>query len=150
VTVGVFFPRIILPAGWTPERSRPSEWTDIVIVDRDAALAGLLQHTLQQTGWSATWFEDADAVSAALCGPHPLLRAAVVLLEVDLPGQDGFSVLRALSRDDVLARTQVIMMTARANEPEVLKAFELGAADHVAKPFSVPVLLQRIRRALRS
>ena len=139
----------ILPSGWTPERARPIEWTDIVIVDRDGALAGLLRHTFEQSGWSTTWFEEADTATAALCGPYPLMRAAVVLLEVDLPGHDGFSVLRALSRDDVIARTRVIMMTARANESEVLKSFELGASDHVAKPFSVQVLLQRIRRAMR-
>jgi DNA-binding response OmpR family regulator len=69
---------------------------------------------------------------------------------VDLAGRDGFAVLRALARDDVLARSRVLMLTARANEPEVLKAFELGAFDHVAKPFSVQVLLQRIRRAVQN
>lgn len=139
----------VLPAGWTPDRAGPTEWSDIVIVDKDAALAGLLQHSFEQNGWSTTWFEDAEAVTAALCGPYPLLRAGVVLLEVDLPGRDGFSVLRALARDDVLARTRVLMITARANESEVLKAFDLGATDHVAKPFSVQVLLQRVRRTLR-
>jgi DNA-binding response OmpR family regulator len=43
---------------------------------------------------------------------------------------------------------RVIMLTARSGEREVLEALELGAFDHVAKPFSVPVLMQRIRRAL--
>ncbi len=139
----------ILPAGWTPERSRPTEFTEIVLVDRDAALAGLLQHAFEQNGWRTTWFQDADTATAALCGPYPLLRASVLLLDVDLPGRDGFSVLRALGRDDVLARMRVIMVTARANESEVLKAFDLGASDHVAKPFSVQVLMRRIRRAIR-
>jgi len=71
------------------------------------------------------------------------------VLDVDLPGLDGLSVLRRLARDDVLADTRVIMLTARSGEAEVLEALELGAFDHVAKPFSVPVLMQRIRRALR-
>lgn len=72
-----------------------------------------------------------------------------MLLDVDLPGLDGLSVLRRLARDDVLSRTRVIMLTARAGEAEVVEALELGAFDHVAKPFSVPVLMQRVRCALR-
>jgi DNA-binding response OmpR family regulator len=58
-------------------------------------------------------------------------------------------VLRALARDRVLERTRVVMLTVRAGEREVLDALELGATDHVAKPFSIPVLVQRVRRALR-
>ena len=50
--------------------------------------------------------------------------------------------------DGVLSHTRVIVLTARAGEREVLEALELGAYDHVAKPFSVPVLMQRVRRAM--
>ena len=84
----------------------------------------------------------------ALTGPDPELRPELILLDVDLPGLDGISVLRQLARDGVLDRSRVIMLTARAGETEVLEALELGAVDHVAKPFSVPVLMQRVRRAL--
>ncbi len=48
----------------------------------------------------------------------------------------------------VVERTRVIMLTARASEAETLKALELGATDYVAKPFSVPVLVERLRSAL--
>lgn len=140
----------VLPSGWSPDRRTPTEIVDIVLIDDDAALAGLLLHALEQAGWATRWFRDAGESTSHLCGPWPKLRARVVLLEVELPGRDGFSVLRALSRDDVLGRTRAIMLTARANEAEVLKAFELGAFDHVAKPFSIQVLLQRIRRAAQA
>jgi len=138
-----------LPAGWAPGRTQPTDVIDVAMIERDAPLAGLLLHALGQTGWSTRWFKDADEAMDALCGPYPKLRARAILLEVDLPGRDGFAVLRALQRDDVLARSRVLMLTTRANEPEVLKAFELGAFDHIAKPFSVQVLLQRIRRAIQ-
>jgi DNA-binding response OmpR family regulator len=72
----------------------------------------------------------------------------LIVLDVDLPGLDGLSVLRRLAQDGVLNRTRVIVLTARAGEREVLEALELGAYDHVAKPFSVPVLMQRVRRAM--
>jgi diguanylate cyclase (GGDEF)-like protein len=139
----------ILPSGWSADRTDSTEVVDIVLVEGDTALAGMLTHTLEQAGWSTRWFRDAAEAMGQLCGSKPLLRAGAILLEVELPGRDGFSVLRALSRDGVLARSRVIMLTARANETEVLKAFDLGAMDHVAKPFSVQVLLRRIRRAIR-
>jgi DNA-binding response OmpR family regulator len=69
---------------------------------------------------------------------------------VGLPGLDGLSVLRKLAEAGVLRSTRVIMLTLRSSDAEVLEALELGAFDHVAKPFSVPVLLHRIARALDS
>jgi diguanylate cyclase (GGDEF)-like protein len=137
-----------LPAGWSPDRSTPTEVIDVALIERDAPLAGLLLHALEQQGRTTAWFKDAGEAMEALCGSRPRLRARAILLEVDLPGRDGFTVLRALGRDDVLVRSRVIMLTARSNEPEVLKAFDLGAWDHVAKPFSVQVLLQRVNRAI--
>ncbi len=50
----------------------------------------------------------------------------------------------------MLRQTRVIMLTARSSESEILEALETGAFDHVAKPFSVPVLMQRVRRAMAS
>jgi DNA-binding response OmpR family regulator len=71
-----------------------------------------------------------------------------VLLDWDLPGRDGLTVLRGLAADGWLADTTVVMLTARASEREVLAALELGASDHVAKPISIPVLMQKVRSAL--
>jgi DNA-binding response OmpR family regulator len=73
----------------------------------------------------------------------------MVLLDVDLPRLDGLAVLRRLAHDGLLQHTRVIMLTFRADEREVLEALELGAFDHVTKPFSLPVLMQRIRRTLQ-
>jgi two-component system phosphate regulon response regulator PhoB len=75
-----------------------------------------------------------------------LFEARVVLLDLDLQGFDGLTVLRRLRARGVLARTRVVMLTSRGTESEVLKALELGATDYVAKPFSVAVLLQKLRR----
>jgi len=80
-------------------------------------------------------------------GTTPALRGRVVLLDWDLPGRDGLTVLRGLAAEGVLDETSVIMLTARASEREVVAALDLGAADHVAKPISLPVLMQKVRRA---
>jgi DNA-binding response OmpR family regulator len=95
------------------------------------------------------WLQDGAEAAAFLAGggaPPP----RVVLLDVGLPGLDGLSVLRDMARRDALAATRVIMVTLRSSEAEVLEALEIGAFDHVAKPFSVSVLVHRVRRAIES
>lgn len=141
-------PGTVLPGGWTPGRTKPTRAADVILIERDPALAGLLLHAIEQTGWSVRWFRSGSEAMDELCGAYPNLRGRVVLLDTDLEGDDGFTVLRALGRDDVLARTRVIMLTNGSTETETLEAFELGACDQVARPFSMPVLLQRIRRAM--
>jgi DNA-binding response OmpR family regulator len=99
-------------------------------------------------GLSSRRLAAGDEAIAALATDRPPLMADLVLLDWDLPGADGLSVLRRLADTGVLERTRVIMLTARASETETLKALELGAIDYVPKPFSVPVLVERVRRAL--
>ena len=108
-----------------------------------------LIESLETRGHHTRRLGDGQEAVAALAGASPDISADLIVLDVDLPGLDGLSVLRRLAHDDVLSRTRVIMLTARARETEVLEALELGAFDHVAKPFSMPVLMQRVRRALR-
>ena len=91
---------------------------------------------------------DGDEANRLLGGGQPRVRADLVLLDWDLPGRDGLTLLRLLRADGVLSRSRVVMLTMRASEREALTALELGATDHIAKPFSLPVLMQRIRRVL--
>jgi diguanylate cyclase (GGDEF)-like protein len=135
----------VLPAGQEPSLDGA---VDVVVVEDDEVLADLLLHSMETRGYSTRWLAEGDAAVVALAGEAPELHGRVVLLDVDLPGLDGVSVLRRLAADGVLGRTRVIMLTARTAEDEVLRALELGATDHVAKPFSIPVLMQKLRRAL--
>lgn len=138
----------VLPAGWTAERPDRADQVDVLVVEDDPALARLLLHALETRGYTSRWIDDGRIASDLLTGSRPELRARLVLLDVDLPGMDGHAVLRRLARDRVLERTRVIVLTVRAHEAEVVQALEEGAFDHVSKPFSVPILLQRIRRAM--
>lgn len=121
---------------------------DVVIVEDDPVLGQLLEYALQTRGYRTRWITDGAAAVAELTATAPGLRAPLLLLDWDLPGLDGLRVLQTLRERGVLERMQVIMLTARGSEAEVLAALEAGAADHVTKPFSVPVLLQRVRGAL--
>lgn len=71
-----------------------------------------------------------------------------MLLDVNLPGLNGIGVLRRLAEEKLLQRTKVIMLTLSAAEAEVLSTLEMGAFEHIGKPFNMPILMQRIRRAL--
>ena len=123
---------------------------DVVVVDDDRALSNLLVHGLRARGYTVEWYTDGAVAAAALTGISPTVRPRVILLDVDLPGLDGHSLLRQLATDGALALSRVIMLTLRSNESEILMALKAGAFDHVAKPFSMPILIERVRRALES
>lgn len=122
--------------------------TDIVIVEDDEALGTLLARTLDERGYDTHWIRDGAEAAELLTGEKPGMRASLIILDVGLPGMDGLSLLRRLARDGITRRTRVLMLTARSAESEVVKALELGAFDHVPKPFSVSELIHRVRRAL--
>lgn len=121
---------------------------DVIIVEDDSVLTELLNHSLVARGYTVRIITDGSAALDLLTGATPKLHARVILLDVGLPEHDGLTVLRALARDGVTRRTRVIMLTARSLESEVMQALDLGAHDHVGKPFSVAVLMHRVVRAL--
>jgi len=121
---------------------------DVLLVDDDPASASLVLHALEGRRYSVRWMRDGAEAAAALTGDQPALSARVIILEVNLPSLDGLSVLRTLAAAHALRRTRIVMLSPRNSDAETLQAFELGAFDYVPKPFSVAVLVERVRRAL--
>jgi DNA-binding response OmpR family regulator len=112
----------------------------ILLVDDDAQLREVVQ-----IGFRLQWPESRVVVAAD--GPAALRafaeqRPDVVLLDVALPGQDGFAVLRAIRRQSAVP---VIMLTAHGEELDQVRGLELGADEYVVKPFSLLALLARVR-----
>jgi DNA-binding response OmpR family regulator len=130
------------------ESASVSGTVDVVIVEDDAPLAHIIVGALEQSGLRVSHLDDGAIALERLAGTKRDLSPRVVLLDVGLPGVDGYEILRRIVAHPSPAHSRVIMLTARAAEPEVVRAFELGAFDHIAKPFSVPVLVHRVRRAL--
>ena len=122
---------------------------DVVIVDDDVGLVSLLQHAMESRNLKVATFADGETAVAALTSKPPEVQAAVILLDVDLPALNGLEVLRRLKAVEATRMSSVVMLTARTGERDVLAALELGAIDHVAKPFSVPVLMHKVRMVLR-
>jgi DNA-binding response OmpR family regulator len=132
-------------SGERPQKT-PEDVTDVVIVEDDDAMADVVEHALRLRHHDFVRFRDGAAAAAAL--GEGSVKAKIVLLDVGLPSLDGFGVLQALREKKVLQDTHVIMLTARSSEAEVLRALSLGAAEHITKPFSIPVLLGRLEQTL--
>jgi diguanylate cyclase (GGDEF)-like protein len=122
---------------------------DVAIVDDDTALVSLLQHAMESRSLRVATFADGETAVAALTGAAPEVQASLILLGVDIPALNGLDVLRRLKAGEITRSSSVVMLTSRTGERDVLAALELGAADHIAKPFSVPVLMHKVRAMLR-
>jgi DNA-binding response OmpR family regulator len=115
----------------------------ILIVDDEPRLASFLVKGLRAAGFTTTVCE--DGVRAALLARDEDFD--LVLLDVGLPGQDGFAVLRALrARGE---RLPVIMLTARDEVDDTVTGLDAGADDYLTKPFIFEELLARVRARLR-
>ena len=117
----------------------------IYIVEDDRNIQEIELFALKNSGYQATGFETAKEFYKALNEKLPEL----ILLDIMLPGIDGFEVCRTLKSDAVLARIPVIMLTARDEEIDKALGLELGADDYAVKPFSTRELLARIKAVLR-
>jgi DNA-binding response OmpR family regulator len=115
----------------------------ILIVEDEPGIALGLKNDLTLEGYGVDVVADGDA-AVARAGEG---RFDLVLLDVMLPGRDGFAVCRDLRRAGVT--TPVIMLTARTLDAEKVLGLELGADDYVTKPFSPMELRARIKAVLR-
>ncbi len=114
----------------------------ILVIDDDVELTDLLREFLSKEGYDIAVAHDGpNGVQAALSG-----SADLVVLDVMLPGMDGFEVLRRLRSS---TRLPIIMLTARGEDVDRIVGLELGADDYMPKPFNPRELLARIRAILR-
>jgi len=127
-----------------------SEMLDVVLVEDDPLLGEVIVHSLESRHLRVRWIQDGQQAIDQLSGAIPELRPRVVILDIDLPGASGLEILRHFRDEGTLDRTRVIMLTVRANEAETLETLSLGAYDHLSKPCSLQVLLQRVQLALQA
>jgi DNA-binding response OmpR family regulator len=114
----------------------------ILIADDDHDLLALIAFTLGQAGYMVVKASDGAAAIKAFAIESPDL----VLLDINMPHANGFQVCEAIRQK---SRVPVMMLTARGEEEDLVKAIELGADDYLTKPFSPRTLLVRIKALLR-
>src|SRR3954451_24711923 len=117
----------------------------ILIIEDERGLTDVLTYNLQREGYE---------VAVAHDGQEGLRKAQMqlpdlILLDLMLPGLDGLEVCRELRAGERTRTVPILMLTAKAEETDQVVGFTLGADDYVTKPFSVKILLQRIRALLR-
>lgn len=118
----------------------------ILVIDDEPTQRLLTQEALQQRGYRV---EEADSGEAGLeIARH--LRPDLILLDVLMPGMDGFDVCRAIRSDDDLYRTPVVIVTALEDMESIEIGFNAGATDFIAKPIVWPLLGYRLQFALRT
>jgi DNA-binding response OmpR family regulator len=120
--------------------------THVLVVDDDPVLAQLVAFRLGRMGLQVSVESDGEAGLAAV----RQLRPDLVVLDWLMPRMNGLEVCRAVrtDADPELARTPVLLLTAKAQEPDLERGFAAGATDFVAKPFSTRELVTRVTAAL--
>jgi two-component system phosphate regulon response regulator PhoB len=117
----------------------------LFVVEDEEDILELLCYHLERGGYEVTTVGDGEEALRAI----PKAMPDLVLLDLMLPGLDGLDVCRRLKKDAKTAQIPIIMVTARGEESDVVTGLDLGADDYVTKPFSIKVVLARVRAALR-
>ena len=125
--------------------ARPGAEPRILVVEDDSDLALLLAYNLEAEGYVVESVERGDEAELRLAENPPDL----VILDWMLPGVSGLEICRRLRARQKTSRLPVILVTALGGEAQRVRGLSIGADDYVAKPFSVPELMARVRAVLR-
>jgi DNA-binding response OmpR family regulator len=117
----------------------------IFVVEDEEDIARLIAHNLQAAGFEVQSFVSGASVLTEAMRELP----ALFLLDVMLPGTDGFELCRHIRQTPALSATPIIFLTAKTSEADRVKGLELGGDDYITKPFSPRELVARIRTVLR-
>lgn len=121
------------------------ELPPILVVDDNADNAEIVRQYLQVRGYPITVAHDGDEALAL----YETVRPALVLLDVMMPGRDGWEVCKIMKQHPVLGRhVRIVMVTALDDWEDKREALQLGADDYVEKPFDLPTLAATVQRNL--
>lgn len=117
----------------------------ILVVDDEEDILELVRHNLSREGFEIRCVDTGEkALRALKFDPFDL-----IVLDLMLPGIDGFHVAKRVKSDPRLQHIPIVMLTAKGSETDVVTGLELGAEDYITKPFSPRILLARIHTVLR-
>jgi two-component system phosphate regulon response regulator PhoB len=118
----------------------------ILVIEDDSTIRTILGMALDGAGYKNVLMADRGDVGLASARAE---KPDLVLLDLMLPGLDGFTVAKRIRETPSLAATRIIMLTARTESDDIVRGLEAGADDYVTKPFDRRVLLARISAVLR-
>ncbi|MEA2086913.1 MAG: response regulator [Candidatus Caldatribacteriota bacterium] len=116
----------------------------VIIAEDDKTIARLIIFKLEKEGFKIIHFSDGEGVVEKVVEVLP----DVVILDVMMPIKDGISILKEIKGNPKTASVPVIILSARGQEKDVVKAMEIGASDYISKPFSPSELMVRVKRVI--
>ncbi len=117
----------------------------ILIVEDEDDIRELIAFNLEVSGYEVIKFGNGEDTIKCLSSESPDL----FILDVELPGISGFEVCRQIRKNKEFIKTPIIMLTARAEDEDIIMGLEIGADDYITKPFRPKVLLARVKATLR-
>ena len=117
----------------------------ILVVDDEENIRELVRYNLAREGYQVTTVGSGEEALKQASSKLPDL----IVLDLMLPGMDGFAVCRQLKNDSRTAHIPIVMLTVKGEESDIVVGLELGADDYITKPFSPKVLLARLKAILR-
>ncbi len=117
----------------------------VFVVEDEEDIARLISHNLQAAGFEVRSFVNGGSVLSEAVREMPSL----FVLDVMLPGADGFELCRQIRQTPLLSVTPIIFLTAKTAEADRVKGLEMGGDDYITKPFSPRELVARVRSILR-
>jgi len=129
----------------TDETELPSREIKVLLAEDDDIVASVVKHRLGREGFEVIHFPDGIS---ALKGAVEL-DVSLAILDVKMPGMDGFELLGKLRKMPSYKTIPIVMLTSMGSEKDIVRGFELGADDYIMKPFSPIELLARIRRLIK-
>lgn len=117
----------------------------ILVVEDESDINELIRYNLDKAGFITDWAKDGEeAFNKVLTKKFHL-----IILDLMLPGMDGYDLCKKVKSDPTLASIPIIMLTARSEEVDKVLGLELGADDYITKPFSPRELVARVKAVLR-
>lgn len=132
-----------MPCGPKNEVNVPSRKTSILVVDDDIRILRMVQRILEMEGYRVLTARDGKAALEIFYGEEV---PDLVLLDIMMPGMDGYTVCRDIRE---FSKVPIILVTAKSSEEEKVEGLDAGADDYVSKPFSAKELAARVRAVLR-
>ena len=117
----------------------------IYIVEDDLNIREIESIALKNSNYAVSAFDCAEA----FFGQMAELLPDLVILDIMLPDQDGYEIMRKMRKNPLTAKIPVIIVTAKTTEMDLVKSLDSGADDYIRKPFSIMELLSRVRALLR-
>lgn len=119
----------------------------VVIVEDDPRITEMIRFTLEPKGYECCGVESGEELFEKLLVPE-WRKPNVILMDVMLPGKNGFELCEEFKRRSQYFSVPVVMLSARGEEEDLLRGYEVGVEDYITKPFSPRVLMAKLEKLI--